>query len=317
MTAQRPGAPSGEQHELRHGRQRAVVVEVGGGIRSYSCGDWEVLDGYGATEMCSGARGQPLIPWPNRLRDGRYTFGGCEHQLPLSEPERQNAIHGLVRWANWTCAERSPARVVMRHRLHPQPGYPFALELAIEYALGDDGLSVRTTATNVGAEPCPYGAGVHPYVTVGTPFVDDVVVEAPGTLWLRTDEREIPVAVERVDGTPYDFRQPRRVGDTKLDTGYAELVRDGDGRARVVVSGNGRTVSVWLDESYRYLMLFTGDSLPEQTRRRRSLGVEPMTCAPNAFASGEGLTVVEPGESVGASWGITALPTEGRDRARR
>lgn len=302
-----PALPSGEQYELSYRDQHAVVVEVGGGLRAYSCGDWQVLDGYEATEMCSGARGQPLIPWPNRLRDGRYSFNGEQHQLPLSEPERRNAIHGLVRWANWTCAEHSSARVVMHHALRPQPGYPFALDLRIEYALADDGLSVRTTATNAGSEACPYGAGVHPYVSVGTPTIDDVVVQAPGALRLTTDDREIPVGEERVEGTAYDFRRPRRLGNMKLDTALAQLARDTDGRARVVVSGNGRTVSIWFDESYGYLMLFTGDSLPDAGRRRRSLGVEPMTCAPNAFASGDGLQMIDPGETVSASWGITAV----------
>jgi aldose 1-epimerase len=51
-------------------------------------------------------------------------------------------------------------------------------------------------------------------------------------------------------------------------------------------------------------MLFTGDSLPDASRRRGGLGVEPMTCAPNAFASGDGLRVLEPGESFSAAWGI-------------
>jgi len=61
-----------------------------------------------------------------------------------------------------------------------------------------------------------------------------------------------------------------------------------------------------MDGGYRYLMLFTGDALPEAERRRRSLGVEPMTCAPNAFRTGEGLLVLEPGESFAAAWGIVS-----------
>ena len=94
--------PSGDQVLLRHGDHRAVVVEVGGGLRSYALGDWEVLDGYAESEQCSGGRGQALLPWPNRVRDGRYAFGGAEHQLALTEPERHNALHGLVRWVSWT-----------------------------------------------------------------------------------------------------------------------------------------------------------------------------------------------------------------------
>src|SRR5262249_34364533 len=87
-------APSGEQVEIAVGDQQAVVVEVGGGLRSYSAGGRELLDGYRADEMSSSGRGQVLIPWPNRLQDGRYEFDGQSHPPPLNEPEHRNAIHG-------------------------------------------------------------------------------------------------------------------------------------------------------------------------------------------------------------------------------
>src|SRR5688500_4205410 len=135
-------APSGEQIEIARGDQAAVVVEVGGGLRAYSAAGREILDGYGADEMSSSGRGQVLIPWPNRVLDGAYEFEGRRHQLPIDDVEEQDAIHGLVRWAAWTVAEREPDRVVMEHVLHPQPGYPFSLALAIEYVLSDQGLRV-------------------------------------------------------------------------------------------------------------------------------------------------------------------------------
>ena len=90
-------APSGEQFEIAAGDQQAVVVEVGGGLRSYSAGGRKLVDGYGADEMSSSGRGQVLIPWPNRLQDGSYEFDGRRHQLPLNEPQHHNASHGLVR----------------------------------------------------------------------------------------------------------------------------------------------------------------------------------------------------------------------------
>jgi aldose 1-epimerase len=292
---------------LRHGDQEAVVVEVGGAIRAYHVGGLDVLDGYGREEMCSAARGQPLIPWPNRLRDGRYAFANREHQLPLTEPERHNAIHGLVRWASWQAREHEPDRVLMHHLLHPQPGFPFTLQLALEYRLGDGGLRVALTATNVGAAACPFGAGAHPYLTLGTRRIDTLAVRAPGRRWLPTDDRAIPVGQEPVDGTPYDLRRPTRLGERQLDTAFADLERGEDGLARVELSdpASGRSASLWLDEGYRFLMLFTGDSLPEIARRRRALGIEPMTCAPNALRSCEGLTVLEPGERAQAAWGIS------------
>ena len=130
-----PVAPSGEQVELAHDDRRAVVVEVGGGLRTYSVGGRELLDGYGAEEVCASGRGQLLMPWPNRIEDGSYEFEGSRYQLPLTEVAAGNAIHGLVRWATWTVAERAADRVVMEHVLHPQPGYPFSLELRVSIGL--------------------------------------------------------------------------------------------------------------------------------------------------------------------------------------
>ena len=219
-------APSGEQIEIAAGDQQAVVVEVGGGLRSYAAGGRKLVDGYGADEMSSSGRGQVLIPWPNRLQDGSYEFDGRRHQLPLNEPQHHNAIHGLVRWSAWTASAREPHRVVMEHILFPQPGYPFSLRLSIEYALSDRGLRVRTTATNVGTDPCPYGSGAHPYLTVGTATVDRLMLRAPGRSVLRSNERGLPVGREAVQDTEYDFRQPRQIGSTTLDHAFTDLVRD-------------------------------------------------------------------------------------------
>src|SRR5690242_19428690 len=228
--------PSGEQIEIAHGDQRAVVVEVGGAVRAYAAGDWEILDGYGRDEMASGARGNVLLPWPNRVRDGSYEFDGDSYQLALTEPAKRNAIHGLARWVNWTVGERDPSRVAMRLRLHAQAGWPFMLDLEVAYALDDDGLTVTTSATNVGTRRCPFGAGAHPYLTVGTEHVDEATLEAPGTMWMPSDDRGIPTGVEPVGGTPHDFLEARVIGDAVLDTGYADLRREDDGRARVRLS---------------------------------------------------------------------------------
>ncbi|HEY5184229.1 MAG TPA: hypothetical protein VIM19_04835 [Actinomycetes bacterium] len=155
-------APSGQQWEITYREQRAVIVQIGGGIRSYSAGGRDVLDGYAADEMCSAGRGQVLIPWPNRVKDGRYRFDGRHHQLALTEPEHSNAIHGLVRWAPWTGSHIETDRVVVAHALHPQPGYPYFLQLSIGYRLSADGLRVRTAARNFGSTSCPFGSGAPP-----------------------------------------------------------------------------------------------------------------------------------------------------------
>jgi aldose 1-epimerase len=299
-------APSGEQFELAHGEQRAVVVEVGAGLRSYSVAGRELIDGYAADELCPSGRGQVLAPWPNRLEDGSYEFDGRKHQLPLSEPATGTAIHGLVRWAAWRVREREPSRVVLEHLLHPQSGYPFSLALSLEYSLDEDGLSVRTSATNVGSGPCPYGSGAHPYLTVGSPVVDTVLLQVPARTVVFSDDRSLPGETIPVEGTGYDFRRPRPVGPLVLDNAFTDLERDDDGLARVELRDpdSDRSLSLWVDESYGYLMLFTGDPLPDVARR--SLAAEPMTCPANAFRTGEALIRLEPGESTTGRWGISA-----------
>lgn len=281
-------APSGEQVEIVGDGQRAVVVEVGGGLRSYSVDGVELLDGYPQTAMCTSGRGQLLIPWPNRLQGGTYEFDGRRHRLPLTEPERGNAIHGLVRWSPWTVAERAADRVVVRHVIHPQPGYPFEVDVRVEYALLPTGLTVTTTATNVGAET-----------------VDSIVLRAPGRSVLVSDDDGIPTGRVAVAGTEYDFLEPRLIGGAMLDNAYTELDRAEDGIASVDLhhETSGAGVTVWLDETYCYVMIFSGDPLPDVNRR--SLAVEPMTCPPDAFRTGQDVVRLEPGTSSTGTWGIT------------
>jgi len=297
-------APSGEQFPLVAGEHRATVVEVGGGVREYAVDGRDVLDPYPVTAVCDGAHGAPLIPWPNRLADGRYTFDGAEHQVALTEPEKHNAIHGLTRWRTWQPVEREPDRVVMACRLYPEPGYPFSLDLRVEYTLGEDGLVVRTTATNIGDAPCPYGCGQHPYLSPGNGLIDDCVLQVRADTWIDTaNERQLPTGRRPTRDTPLDFSDGRRLGDQRLDFPFTDLARDPDGRAWVRLTGSdGARAELWVDEAYPIVELYTGDTLAPQ-RRRRGLGTEPMSCPPDAFRSGDGVIRLAPGESTTASWG--------------
>jgi aldose 1-epimerase len=296
-------APSGEQIELRAGDQRAVVVEVGAGLRDYRHGDTQVLHGYGRDEIAGAGHGQLLLPWPNRIGEGAYSFDGVTHQLPLNELERRNAIHGLVRWLPWLVRDREPNRVSLEHRLHPQPGYPFALRLTADYQLTAEGLAVRLGAVNEGDGPCPFGAGAHPYLTLRAP-VDGLELRVPAATVIRSDERGLPRETVDVDADGLDFRDRRPIGATVLDHCFGTLDRDSDGIARVTLDdpASGDGVTLWVDAAYPYLMVFTGDPVPDVNRR--ALAVEPMSCPPDAFRSGEALVQLQPGESWSGSWGI-------------
>jgi aldose 1-epimerase len=301
-----PISPSGRQHVISHGEAQATIVEVGGGLRALRLGNREVLDGYAETVLCPDARGQVLIPWPNRVDRGQYEWDGRPQQLALSEPEHLNAIHGLVRFARWDRIGSAPDRVEMAHTLWPSPGYPFHLDLQVTYLLDQEGLTVRTTARNVGADAAPYGAGQHPYLRPASGgIVDECVLSIPADRYLPADDRGLPIGTEAVERTGYDFRTRRRIGDVALDLGFTDLIRGRDGRARVELAApDAPPLVIWVDERYPYLQIYTGDTLPDPSRRRQALAVEPMTCPANAFATGAGVLRLEPGESVTASWGL-------------
>ncbi len=298
--------PTGEQHVLRSGDAEAVVVEVGGGLRTYRAGGRDVVDGYDAGEMAPDVRGAVLAPWPNRLRDGAWSWDGEPHRTPVTEPERGTAVHGLVRHVAWRLLARAEDAVVLEHLLHPQPGYPFCLRLRVGYELSGDGLRVTTTATDEGPTDLPYGEGHHPYLAAGPGLrVDDCTLTVPAATRLLTDERLLPVGAEPVEGTPFDLRTGRRIGDLVVDDCFTDLARDADGTAEVrLLRPDGSGAVVWMDASYDHLQVFTGDVVDLPDRRRRGLAVEPMTCPPDALRTGTGVRRLAPGESTTGSWGI-------------
>ena len=303
----RQAHPSGEQWTIRHGDHEAVVVQVGGGLRTDGFRGRDVLAGYPRDAQCSAGRGQLLIPWPNRIRDGSYSVSGQRHQLALSEPERGNAIHGLVRWAIWSVVEKTRNTIRLVCRLPPQQGWAWSLDLFVTYALSDEGLVVTPRAVNVGTGAAPFGFGAHPYLSVGEDRVDEVRLGIPAASLLEVDDRLLPGAIAAVEGTDRDFREPRLLGVTALDTSFTNLAADLDGRWRVTLAHEhtGRAVTVWADATaYPWLQVFTGDSLPRVARRTSGIAVEPMTCAPDAFNSGDGLPVLEPAQEFAGSWGI-------------
>lgn len=301
-------APSGEQWSIHHGDQRLTVVQVGGGIREYAVGDRPVVSGYPVSAKADAGRGQLLVPWPNRVRDGKYAFAGRDQQLALTEPARANASHGLVRWALWDLEVHEASVLVVAYSLMPQQGWDYPLQLRVRYELGDDGLTVTPEATNVGDDRAPFGFGVHPYLTVGEARVDEVTLTVPASTVLDVDDRLIPTGSSPVAGD-LDLRSPRELGATVLDHAFTDLTPGDHGRWEVVVARGERRTTVWADvEAYPFVQVFTGDTLPEDKQRTTGVAVEPMTCPANALATGDHLVVLEPDQTWSAPWGIRPSP---------
>lgn len=297
--------PGGRLFEIIAGDQRAVVSESGATLRAYEAAGRAVVERFdGPDTEVVGCQGQILAPWPNRIVDGRWARDGTAYQLSITEPERGHALHGLVRTLAWEPVEHRPGGITLATTLLEHPGWPFPLAVTVTYDLHAGGLVSSLTATNVGRRPCPYGAAAHPYLALGGAPVDDVVLDLAADTYVATDDRLAPTGRHPTGGTPFAFDGRRPVGDRQVDSAYTDLVRLPDGRveAGLTLPDGARTV-VWGDATVRWWQLFTGDALPERWRRR-TLAVEPMTCAPDALNSGDGLAVLSPGEGHTMTWGL-------------
>lgn len=286
--------PSGDQIALASGDFSAVVTTTGATLREFRHGDRDLILGFPEDAMCSGGRGQTLLPWPNRIRDGRYTFDGVERQLPLTEAALHNASHGLVRWATWVPRQTATFRVVLETQVNAQPGYPWSLAATLTYSLDQHtGLTVTMTATNLSASTAPFGYGAHPYLLPRSGHFSDAILSLPLDTLLLVDDQKIPVERVRVAGSGVDFRTARVLGSTVMDTAFTEWTGD-----RVVRLDD---LELWMDDAFGWVQCYTGD---DANIERRAIAIEPMTCPPNAFATGEDLNHLEPGATATASWGI-------------
>lgn len=300
---------SGQQFEIAAGGYSAVVTEVGATLRMLRYEDRDLVAGFEADEMMPMFRGAVIAPWPNRIEDGRYEFGGNAYQLPLNEPDRRTALHGLVSWSAWRVATHDADRVVLTHRLFPQSGYPFLLDLTMSYSLDDKGLTCQLTASNGGDIDAPYGCASHSYLVAGSGRVDDWTLTLGASTYLTvTPDRLLPVGLVDVGGTPYDFRSGRPLRELYVDHAFTDLTRSGAGLASAqlqAADGTGVEV-VWDSTTCGWAQVHTADR-PERRFDRAGLAFEPMTCPPDAFNSGQGLVVLKPGDDHQAWWRVSAL----------
>jgi aldose 1-epimerase len=296
---------SGTQWIIESAGHRAVIVEVGGGLRSYTVDGQELLDSYAEDEIAPASAGTVLAPWPSRIRDGQYTFDGHQYQLPLTEPKHHTAIHGLVAWGRWQLEERTEDSVTVSYELPATPGYPWSVLVRGTWSVSKDGLRVEHSATNTDDLPCPFGFSVHPYLRLPGVATDDVRLRVPARSRVLFDGRLLPIGAVKLAGTEFDYFESRKVGEQVLDTTFGDLEKDEDGFTSVTLAGpgGGPSLDVWADGTFHWWQVFSADTLHGE-RYRRSIAVEPMTCPPDAFRSGRDVVTLEPGETWRGVWGV-------------
>jgi aldose 1-epimerase len=298
---------NGQCWNIEHGRHRASVVQRGGALRSYSVGGVELVDGFELDERPPAFNGAVLAPWPNRIRNGRWSYHGRQAQLPVNEPGTGSALHGLLSDVRWQADTVAGDAITLSTGIAPTAGYPFQLRVTVTWSVSDGGLHCELGATNIGGEPAPFGVATHPFFQLPGARVDDLELLLPATQWLETDDNLLPVALRPADGSPLDFSQPRSLREQRLDTAFTAVSTDSNGISTVVLSSADSSVAVWAEPAFGWWQVYTSDYFePGSQRYRRSVAIEAMTCGPDAFNSGADVIELEPGRQWLAGWGVRA-----------
>lgn len=295
---------TGTQYELADGALTATVTQVAAGLRTLRFDGADLTEPYPATSPPPSACGIVLVPWPNRVKDGTWDLHGSPQRLALTEPARGNAIHGLLRYRPYELLEHTGSAVSQQAWIYPELGYPFILRTVVRHELGADGLTVTHTIANEGDAAAPVAIGAHPYLRIADVPTEELTVTVGARTHLEVDDRMNVIGESPVEGTRYDLRGGRRVGELDLDDGYADVPVT-DGRVTHTLSAaDGRRVALWGDESFAYVQVFTSRKLATHPDGSVALAVEPMTAPANALNTGRGLRWLEPGETWTAVWGI-------------
>lgn len=292
-----------EIFEIENGNSKLIVSSDGGALISYVFKGFDYFGMRIDSQIIEGSQGQLLLPWPNRLQDGKYIFKGSEYQLPINEIEKNNSIHGLIRWIKFEYVNSSSTFLELSGSLVAQHGYPFELSVTIGYRLLENGLMVETRVENLSNLTAPLGVGWHPYFRVSEDLIDDCKLMIPAHAILKTDSRAIPTGSISVFDTEFDFTKNKVIGDVKFDTCYLEFEQLSV-FAEISDEKSGRSLRLVADSPFKYLMVYSGDTLKDVSKRRRMLAIEPMTCPPNAFNTGVDILELVPDESLSSSWKI-------------
>jgi aldose 1-epimerase len=307
-------AATGEQFHLRHvgaaGESTAIVTELAASLRRLVLDGVESVESHSADVLPPMGSGLVLVPWPNRIADARWQWHEKTQQLDITEPATGNAIHGLLRNTAYRLTSSSESAVTLSATVFPQHGYPFLLDTSVEYALGDDGLTVTHTLVNRASDPAPVAVGAHPYLRVGAVPVDELVLTVDASTQFEVDARSIPTAEVSLDGSAADLRGGRRVGELAIDHGFGGVTLTAGRSSHSLTAPDGSRTELWGDEHFGFVQVYTPKNFPRESGPGYAVAIEPMTAPANAFNSGRGLHWLEPGESWSVSWGIRHRPAQ-------
>jgi len=241
-----------------------------------------------AISLCDGRAFSafPLIPFSNRIRAGKFSFGGKNFTLARDAEDPRHALHGTARFKPWHVERHATDNARFSLDYAPRAGdWPFAYHALQDFLLLPDRLRLSIGMRNTGAVAAPAGIGLHPYFVRNDPVFLNFDA---GYVWGK-DGEDIPTH-SVPDAGRFDFLKRRPIGDGLIDNDYGgwdgtvDIVR-GDQRLKLLGSA-----------AFTHLVLFT-------PREKPYFAVEPVSHRPDAInpnydPQDHGMAVLRPGESL-------------------
>ncbi|GJM34587.1 MAG: aldose 1-epimerase [Saprospiraceae bacterium] len=285
------------------GSQFTVLPGFGGCLLEVQLDGVQVLDGYKTpleVDINRWYKNVLLYPFPNRLKNGQYTWKGKTYQFPINDTDTETALHGFgvnksMKVDMLQCQESSASIVCVYDYQGDLEAFPFPFRFCANFEINDSGaFVVRLSATNTGSQIMPFGFGWHPYFALSE-AVGDTALQMPACELIGVDGNMIPT------GKRYafdDFTNPQKIGTTVLDNAFA--LSTSENQAHFSLNSSQGKLTGWVEtgpKKYKYLQVFTPPY-------RGAIAVEPMTCNIDAFNNGDCLMEIGPGEEVSAGFGF-------------
>ncbi len=296
---------------LKNGSLTLEINPLGGGIAKFYCDEGgkttNFIYGYNSERDKVGSMGDVLFPFPGRVKNCQYSFGGRNYTLSGLRIKDGHANHGFAKQAVWQVAEgqrdgEAKLQFEMRAEDYRDKGFPFSLRLNLIYTLNPDGFVCRAEVSNFGATDAPFGLGFHPYFRVGE--IDKSRLKLSAQKMVEFNSGLEPTGkLLSTDSAPFDSSGDKKLGKAVVDNCFTELHFD-NSRAEAKLMLDDRKITIWQDDSFRYLQIFSSDTLADP-HIRKAIAIEPQTCT--GFALNHpamGLITLTPGQHWRGSWGV-------------
>ena len=280
-----------------------IIPEVGANVCQIYFDGHPILDGITKPEELNVNRwfkSSVLIPFPNRLNQGKYKWLGNPYIFPINDAYTGNALHGYGANTPFEVSEielhEDSAHIVCKYEDNGQNNaYPFPFTFEARFEITSDArFEVNFKCYNDGKLDIPFGMGWHPYYQLNK-SVEEVILQLPECKFIGLDESMLPTGKQY---TYDEFLEGKKIGVTVLDNCFA--VEPEDNRFEFSIIGKSARLSFWQETGagkYSYLQLFTPPS-------RDSIAIEPMTCNIDAFNNRQGLVSLSPKQKIEAKFGL-------------